>query len=77
MDDFAKFVFDLKLRGTYDSPSNEASLYKGIPMKYRDSAAVRSLLTDGRRVRYRGPRHDRHNLATLKSDATHFSIYPK
>lgn len=62
----------------YTSPSNESSLYKNIPMKYRHSNAIETLLASGSyRIRYRGPRYDMMSLTTLKENANAFSIYPR
>jgi len=63
---------------TYTSPKNESSLFKNIPMKYRHSNDIETLLASGSyRIRYRGPRYDWMALTTLKSDAHAFSIYPR
>ena len=62
----------------YTSPKNESSLFKNIPIKYRHSDAIETLLASGSyRIRYRGPRHDWLALTTLKEDANAFSIYPR
>jgi hypothetical protein len=62
----------------YTSPKNESSLFKNIPIEYRESAEILSLLASGSyRIRYRGPRHDWLALTTLKADANAFSIYPR
>ena len=62
----------------YVSPKNESSMYKNIPMKYRHSNAIETLLRIYPcRIRYRGPRQDWMALTTLKSDAHAFSIYKR
>ena len=62
----------------YTSPINEASILKNIPIEYRESAEILSLLASGSyRIRYRGPRHDMMSLTTLKENANAFSIYPR
>lgn len=85
-DAFVQFVVDFKLGKRYNSPGNELSVWKGIPMEYRHSAAVESVLKRGRyQVRYRGPRRTgldgkvsyRGKQTCLKADATHFSIYER
>lgn len=62
----------------YTSPKNERSLFKNIPIRYRHSSDIETLLASGSyRIRYRGPRYDMMSLTTLKADAKAFSIYPR
>jgi len=62
----------------YTSPKNESSLFKNIPIEYRESAEILSFLASGSyRIRYRGPRYDMMSLTTLKENANAFSIYPR
>lgn len=62
----------------YTSPENESSLFKNIPIEYRESAEILSFLASGSyRIRYRGPRYDWMALTTLKENANAFSIYPR
>jgi len=64
----------------YKSPDSERSMYKNIPMTLRHHPFVKGMMAVGCRVRYRGPRVKSGMVGgryhTLKSDATHFSIYP-
>lgn len=74
-----QFVFDWKLAKKYDNTNRwESSLFKGIPMKYRDIPEMVSYLrANNCYVRYRGPRRPGRlgQQMCLKKDATHFSIY--
>ena len=68
----------------YQSPGDESSFFKGIPISDRYDPAVRALIyTNKFRIKYRGPR--RKNLlgltsysgksTCLKRHATSFAIY--
>jgi hypothetical protein len=68
------------------SPDTETSVYKGIPIEFRNDLGVRALMATGRfSVKYRGPRRKTAWGLTsyagqsncLKEDATSFAIYPK
>jgi len=63
----------------YISPESESSIYKGIPMRYRDNIVIRALAYSGCRLKYRGPRRPsvRGQATCLVEHATTFAIYPK
>jgi len=77
-----QFVLDFKMGDVYTSPEYEASIYKGIPMKYRDHPVIKKFLKSGDYyVRYRGNsvkgvyRRDPNHC--LKQFAKTFSIYQR
>jgi len=63
----------------YISPENEMSIYKNIPMRYRDNIVIRALAYSGCRFKYRGPRRAGilGQATCLVEDAVTFAIYPK
>ena len=63
----------------YISPDSESSIYKNIPMRYRDNIVIRALAYSGCRFRYRGPRRasSQGQSVCLVEHATTFAIYPK
>lgn len=76
--EYEAFVVDMMVADRYLSPRCERSRYKGIPMKFRDTPVIQSLLKSGKYlIRYRGPRRPGRlgQQMCLKNDATHFSIY--
>ena len=87
--DTTEFVFKLVFGNDYASPFNEESLYKGIPIEYRDMPKMKRFMkTNKLRARYRGPRRKAFckwsgkvettllgRQDCIKADATHFSLY--
>ena len=87
--DATEFVFDLVFGQKYTSPRTEGSVYKGIPIEYRDMPEMKRFMKmNNLRARYRGPRRVGYckwsqkvettlqgRQDCLKSDATHFSLY--
>jgi len=64
-----------KLLANYQSPENEISLWKWIPICYLDQ--VRDALKSAGRFRavFRGPRLKRWQSSTNKKDAVAFTVY--
>jgi len=64
----------------YKSPTNESSLFKGIPISERQNPIVRELMkTRLFSVKYRGvskPNYSRPQSNTIKEFADTFAIYP-
>ena len=87
--DATEFVFDLVFGQKYTSPRTEGSVYKGIPIEYRDMPEMKRFMKmNNLRARYRGPRRKgwcrwsgrcvtslQGRQDCLKEDATHFSLY--
>ena len=87
--DTTEFVFKFVFGNDYASPFSENSLYKGIPIEYRDMPEMKRFMkTNKLRARYRGPRRKGYcnwskrcvtslqgRQDCLKEDATHFSLY--
>ena len=61
----------------YVAPFSERALLKGVPMMYRRDPLILKLLSEGARIKYRGPRIGTYNYHTLMRDATGFSVYLK
>ena len=65
-----------ELLSKYESPTHEASIWKGIPMAHLDSIRD-ALYTVGQfRVKFRGPRYDHQRGTCLKVNARSFAVYP-
>ena len=65
----------------FESPDNEKSVWKNIPMQYldfvKDCCEKASSITGVKyRFRFRGPRHDAMKLYCLKNNAKTFAVYP-
>ena len=69
-----KAFIDLK---QYESPEDEASFYKGIPIEYKER--IRKILKSkgykNFRFYFRGPRTHGAQSYCVKRDATSFAIY--
>ena len=63
----------------YRSPTQEASVFKQIPIDYLDTVKAVLKRTGGAfRIVYRGPRGHYHDQAmTWKQDARAFTVYPR
>jgi hypothetical protein len=80
MDKFIYFATVSKdtqeLLSRYESPSSEASIWKGIPMAHLDHIR-QALHSAGQfRVKFRGPRYDHHRGTCLRANAHSFAVYP-
>ena len=64
----------------YESPKNEQSLYKSIPINYRWNPTIREIMMTGIfRIKYRGTckyNYKRPQSHTIKEFADTFAIYP-
>ena len=65
----------------FESPENERSVWKNVPMQYldfvKDCCAKASSITGVKyRFRFRGPRHDAFASHCLKDNARTFAVYP-
>ena len=64
----------------YQSPTNESSCFKGIPIKYRNHPKIRHIMKSRLfSVKYRGPSklgYERPQSNTIKEYADTFAIYP-
>jgi hypothetical protein len=76
-----EFILKFILAGKYDSPDHENSIYKGIPIEFRDHPVVEKFLKGGKyRIKYRGtskPGYRRPQSFIRKEYADTFAIYPR
>jgi hypothetical protein len=82
----ASFKIARKIFREYISPNDESSLFKKIPMEFRDHPVIKIMEAEGGKVRYRGPRQRAgrndwrlRSLAQsncLKAHAETFVLYP-
>jgi len=78
----ASFKIARKIFKDYISPEDESSLFKQIPMEFRDHPVIKIMEAEGGKVRYRGPRRraGRNDWRTgdncYKAHAETFALYP-